>query len=75
MEESWHIMNKNAGIVIILIAHLLIGGFLIFNSSSDKETTTGTPDTSAESPISEYQNIQSFDDVFNSIDDSLNYIE
>ena len=68
-------MNKGAWIAIVVIVIILIGGIILFNSGSNKETTTGTSANSKGSPISEYQNIQTSNDVFNSIDESLNFIE
>lgn len=63
-------MKKSIWIIIVLLIAILIALFLFVNNQTQEKTqNTETQGTSAE-----YANIQTSDDVFNQIDESLNYI-
>ena len=68
--ELFEYMKKSFWIIIVLLIVILIVLFLFVNNQTQEETEKAeTQDASAE-----YQDIQTSDDVFNQIDESLNYI-
>jgi flagellar basal body-associated protein FliL len=69
-----HRMNK---IIIWIIVFLLIltAGYYMFTSLNEVENTNTQQSEIENIPESEFSNLESSDEVFNEIDESLNYIE
>lgn len=63
-------MKKSVWIIMAVLAIVLIALFLFVNNQTQEETEK----TETQGASAEYQDIQTSSDVFNQIDESLNYI-
>lgn len=68
-------MKKIIWIAIIIIILIIAGIFLFNNKSETSNTETPQTQGAIEESLLEYQNIQTSDDVFNTIDDTLEFLE
>lgn len=62
-------------LVVIVIIALIIAGIFIFSFNKDAKKETERPQQTTGENIEEYTNLQTDEDLFNVIDESLKFLE
>ncbi len=67
-------MNKLIILVIVVLV-ILVGAFFIFNDGEDDEISGQLEETQTDEDITEFSNLETSDDVFDEIDNTIGLIE